>query len=170
LSKPIEWARMVRGEVAEGGGRVRDESGRLLDEYERLFSVAKVLGIDVSDEREILRDILDQHPEYAGFGPGEEVEMEDGTTMNPRLHIAVETVVQSQLAKDEPPEARQTYVSLLSEGMDPHEARHTIGRIFTGVVWLILENRLTADAGTYYRNKLRDLKRQKLVHKHWFPR
>lgn len=156
--------------MAEGGRRVSDESGRLLDEYEHIFSVARVLGIDVSDDREILRGILDQHPEYAGFGPGEEVEMKDGTMMNPRLHIAIETIVQSQLAKDEPPEARQIYASLLSEGMDSHEARHAIGRIFTGVVWLILENRLTADAGTYYRNKLRELKRQKLVHKHWFPR
>lgn len=156
--------------MAEGGRRAGDESGRLLDEYEHIFNVARVLGIDVSDEREILRDILDQHPEYAGFGPGEEIKVEDGTTMNPRLHIAIETIVQSQLAKDEPPEARQVYASLLSEGTDPHEARHAIGRIFTDVVWLILGNRLTADAGTYYRNKLRDFKRQKLGRQHWFPR
>ena len=156
--------------MAEGGRRVSGYSGRLLDEYEQFFKVARVLGIDVSDEGKILRGILDQHPEYAGFGPGEEIKMKDGTTMNPRLHIAIETIVQSQLAKDEPPEARQVYASLLSEGMDPHEARHAIGRIFTGVVWLILENRLTADADTYYRNKLRDLKRRKLGRKHRFPR
>lgn len=161
---------MVRRRVAKGGRRLRDELRRLLDEYEYLLTVAEALGIHVSDEGEILRDILDQHPEYAGFGPGEEVEMKDGTTMNPRLHIAVEAVVQSQMAKDEPPEARETYVSLLSEGVDPHEARHAIGRVFVETVWLLLQNRLVADPNTYYRGQLRDLKRQKLSHQHWFPR
>lgn len=143
---------------------MREELRRLLDEYDYLLTVAEVLGVPVSDEGEILKDILDQHPEYAGFRPGEEIEMEDETTMNPRLHIAVEAIVQSQIAKDEPQEAREAYLSLLNEGVDPHEARHGIDRIFIDVVWLILQKRLTTDAGTYYRNQLRDLKRQKLSH------
>ena len=146
------------------GERLSPEMRWLLDEYDYLLTVAEVLGVPVSDEGEMLKDILDQHPEYAGFRPGEEIEMEDGTTMNPRLHIAVEAVVQSQMAKDEPPEAREAYLSLLSEGVDPHEARHAIGRIFIDVVRLILQNRLTADVGTNYRKQLRDLKRQKLSH------
>ena len=150
--------------MERGGRRLREELRRLLDEYDYLLTVAEVLGVPVSDEWEMLKDILDQHPEYAGFRPGEEIEMADGTTMNPRLHIAVEAVVQSQIAKDEPQEAREAYLSLLSEGVDPHEARHAIDRIFIDVVWLILQKRLTTDAGTYYRNQLRDLKRQKLSH------
>ena len=81
---------MVRRRVERGGRRLREELRRLLNEYDYLLTVAEVLGVPVSDEGEMLKDILDQHPEYAGFRPGEEIEMEDGTTMNPRLHIAVD--------------------------------------------------------------------------------
>lgn len=143
----------------------RDRLRRLLEEYDYLLRASDLLGIPVSTEGEILKDIFDQHPEYAGFLPGEEIEMENGTKMSPRMHLALEAIIEIQIAKDDPPEAREAYLKLLSLGVDPHEARHAVGRVFIGVVWLILQKRLTANPNRYYRSQLKALKRENLRHK-----
>jgi len=160
---------MVGRRSKKGMRRWIEELRSLLAEYDYLLMVSDVLGVPVSEEGEMLRDVIDQHPEYEGFLPGEEIEVEDGTTVNPRLHIAVEAAVQTQIAKDDPPEAREAYLTLLGAGMDGHEARHAIGRVFVETVWLVLQNRLTADPNTYYRNQLRELERQKLDHEAFAP-
>lgn len=117
---------MVGRRPKKGMRRWIEELRSLLVEYDHLLMVSDVLGVPVSEEGEMLRNIVDQHPEYEGFLPGEEIEVEDETTVNPRLHIAVEAAVQTQIAKDDPPEAREAYLTLLGAGMDGHEARHAI--------------------------------------------
>jgi len=137
----------------------------LLDEYIHLLEVSETLGETVSEDGEIIKDIMHEHPEYADFLHGEEIETEDGTIMNPRLHIAVEAIIQRQLAKADPPEVRDAYQKLIDDGLDPHEARHAIGRILIETIWLIQHNKLSTEPNHYYRNQLAELKRQKLRHK-----
>ena len=137
----------------------------LLDEYIRLLEVSETLGETVSEDGEMLKDIMYEHPEYAGVLHEEEIETEDGAKVNPRLHIVVEAIIQKQLAKADPPEVRDTYQKLIDEGFDPHEARHAIGRILIETIWLIQHNKLSTEPNHYYRNQLAELKRQRLRHK-----
>ena len=136
-----------------------------MNEYLSLLMMSEVLGERVSEEGEMIKDIIDQHPEYAGFLLEGEIEMADGTTVNPRLHIAIEAIVQRQMAMNEPPEVRGTYLTLLNEGVDPHEARHAIGHILIETIWLMQKSELSTDPNIHYRNHLRDLKRKKLKHR-----
>lgn len=67
---------MVGRRLKKGVRRGREELRALLEEYDYLLMVSDVLGVPVSEEGEMLKDIIDQHPEYEGFLPGEEIEME----------------------------------------------------------------------------------------------
>jgi len=142
---------------------VLDDEGELLNEYDSLLLLSEALGVTVSDEGEIYKDIIDQHPEYADYSHGEEVVMEDGTRVNPRLHIAIEAAVQWQMANDEPREVNEAYLVLLGEGVDPHEARHAIGHILAEMIWLIQRDR-PPQPRTHYTARLRELGRQGLKH------
>lgn len=142
----------------------RKELRKLLDEYDSFLSLSQAFGFTLSDEEEILKDILDQHPEYAGYRHGAEAVAADGTRVNPRLHIAVEAAVQWQMAKDDPPEVNEAYLALLGEGVDPHEARHAVGYIMAEMIWLTLQNRLL-EPKTHYAAQLRELKLQGLRHR-----
>ena len=137
---------------------------KLLDEYDMFLSLSGALGVALSDEEEILKDIMDQHPEFAGYRHGEEAVAADGTRINPRLHIAIEAAVQWQMAKGEPPEVNEAYLALLGEGVDPHEARHAIGYLMAEMIWLALQNRLP-EPKTHYASQLRELKHLGLRHR-----
>jgi len=110
----------------------------MLDEYFSLLRLSETFGVTMSNEEEIIKDIIDEHPEYAGFLDEGELQMEDGTTINPQLHIIVESIVQNQLATGQPKDVQQAYLALLKENVDPHEARHAIGCILMETIWLIL--------------------------------
>ena len=141
------------------------ELTKLLDEYDSLLVAFDKLGLPLSIEGEILKDVIDQHPDYKGFKHGEEIELSDGTIMNPRLHIAIDTVIETQIAKNDPVEAREAYLKLLDVGVDPHEARHAIGRVLLDLIFQIMQNRLASDPNEFYFKQLRELKRKKLKHK-----
>ena len=140
------------------------ELRRIWNEYISLLNMSEVLGVTVSEEGEIIKDIMSEHPEYMGYLNGEEIKTKDGETINPTLHIVFEAIVQSQKAKGEPPEVRDVYITLLKGGVDPHEARHAIGRILSEMIWLMFTNKLTLESNNYYQNQLRELMQQKLKH------
>ena len=147
-----------------------DEEGKkLMDLHFYLLMLSERLGVSVSEEGEIIKDMISEHPEYADFFDKEEIEMENGTTMNPRLHVIIEAAVQSQIGKGDPPEVREAYLTLIDEGLDAHLSRHMVGRIFTETIFLIMRNKLSIDPIEYYRDQLRDLIRKKLKH-HLFKR
>jgi len=82
--------------------RKKGEVKKMLDEYYSLLRLSETFGVTMSNEGEIIKDIIDEHPEYADFLDEEELQMEDGTTINPRLHIIIESIVQNQLATGQP--------------------------------------------------------------------
>jgi hypothetical protein len=137
----------------------------LSDEYNSLLMLSEAFGATVSFEGEVMKDVISEHPKYVHYLRGGEIETEDGRRINPRLHIAVETAVQCQLAQGRPPEARRAYLALLDERVDPHEARHAVGYVFLETVWLVLSNELTSDPAKYYCEELRNMERQKLKHR-----
>jgi hypothetical protein len=154
-------------------GRTKEKKRlkQLSDEYLSLLMLSEVFGVTISEEGEMLKDMISEHPEYRDHLHQDEITMADGTTVNPRLHIAVEAAVQRQISKSEPPEARDAYLALLREGLDPHEARHAVGHLFLETIWRLLHNASSAihnassaNHNEYYRQQLRDLIRLKRRH------
>lgn len=55
--------------------------------------------------------------------------------MNPDLHLAIEGMIVEQVENTDPPEICEAYKALLATGIEQHEARHVIGRVFTEMLW-----------------------------------
>lgn len=64
---------------------------------------------------------------------------------NVRLHAAIHTVVENQLALDDQPIVRNSLNRLLSEGLSRHEALHAIGSVVAAHVYDILKSSSVPD-------------------------
>lgn len=86
------------------------------------------------DDRRVL--IEAEHPEYAAaLEDDREVIGPDGSTMNPRLHIAVHEIVVNRLWADEPPELWQTAQRLTAAGYARHEVLHMLCSVASSELW-----------------------------------
>ena len=140
--------------------RDRKKLRRISDDFAELVAISESLGIALSKESEFVKDMLAEHPEYGeDFSTGAERK-----GMNPRLHIFSEAVVQAQIASNDPPEARQAHLALISEpSLDAHQARHAVGSVLMETIWHALREKWEPDQmNSYYRNRLRHLAERKL--------
>jgi hypothetical protein len=99
---------------------------------------------ELDGKRKILGELMLEHPEYQYFWEipyafaGTELEKAfDEGGVNPDLHLTLEQIICEQIEKQDPPEAGKAYKALLRAGVDPHEARHSIGRILTDIIWQV---------------------------------
>ncbi len=81
------------------------------------------------DERETLTEverrllaILEEHREYRPFWEGADPDSDE----NPFLHVHLHELVETQLARGEPPEVGEALARLAARGLDRHEAIHRI--------------------------------------------
>jgi hypothetical protein len=95
-------------------------------------------------KRKILGRLMLEHPEYQYFWEVPyafaETELEAAFKqegVNPDLHLTLDQTIYEQIEKEDPPEVGKAYKALLRAGVDPHEARHSIGRVLTDVIWQI---------------------------------
>jgi hypothetical protein len=140
--------------------RDRKKLRGISDDFAELLAISESLGLAISEESEFVKDMLAEHPEYVeDFSTGAERE-----GMNPRVHIVCEAVVQAQIASNDPPEARQAHLALMSEpSLDAHQARHAIGSVLMETIWHALREKWEPDRmNSYYRNRLRCLAERKL--------
>jgi hypothetical protein len=54
---------------------------------------------------------------------------------NPKLHAVFHMVAENQIAANNPPEARETLVRLMAEGVDRHSAIHAISSVTAQFIW-----------------------------------
>jgi hypothetical protein len=82
---------------------------------------------------------LNDHPEYRdGIEGGtlpEEVLDERGELMNPRLHLTLHTIVEKQLAADEPKGMAEIARELAALGVSRHNIRHAIATPLVEQLW-----------------------------------
>jgi hypothetical protein len=75
---------------------------------------------------------LKDHPEFQQAVQGgmlpHQIILEDGTAINPRLHLAIHAIVERQLAADDPSGVKAVARELEQLGVSRHEVRHCIGR------------------------------------------
>jgi hypothetical protein len=148
-----------------GPGLGTEEIRRMIGKWTEMVVLSETAGVDLSEEAEYVKDMLEEHPEYVeGFLSGGD---RDG--MNPRMHIFVESIIQRQIALNDPPEVREAHLALMKgPSLDAHEARHAIGAVFTGIIWHTLkENWPPDEIQSEYLNRLRELAKKRTRDEVW---
>jgi hypothetical protein len=142
-----------------------DKIHHIIDKYANLVVASELSGIDLSEETEYVRDMLEEHPEYVeGFLSGKD---RDG--MSPRVHIFVESVIQTQIGLNDPAEVRNAHLALVAgPSLDAHEARHAIGALFLQIVWHALREQWPPDRFlSEYKKRLTELATKKTRDEVW---
>lgn len=102
---------------------------------------------------------LRDHPEYRrAWDKGElpdEVIGEDGQPMSPHAHLHIHTVVERQLAADQPKGVVAIAGELERLGVSRHDVRHEIGAVIAEHTWYMTKEGCPFDEGRY----LADLQR-----------
>ena len=141
------------------------EIRQIIDKYANLVVDSELSGIDLSEEAKYVKDMLEEHPEYVeDFLSGKD---RDG--MNSRVHIFIESIIQTQIGSNDPIEVREAHLALMaSPSLDAHEARHAIGALLLQIVWHALKEHWPPDKlRSEYRRRLRELATKKTRDEVW---
>lgn len=107
--------------------------------------------------------VMKDHPQYYRYWEkalkyrGRDVTDKRGA--NPFAHITLEAILEAQLEMEDLPEVNEALEFPVENGVEEHEARHSILRILSEEIWLVLHEKRTFDEEGYKR-KLKDLMRQ----------
>jgi hypothetical protein len=121
----------------------------------------------LNDEEQGLLAAMRLHPEYYQLWDrldelsSEELE-QDGT--NPILHITMHQIIETQIAKDDPPETDETLNRLMAQGTTRHDAIHQIGAVFTEELYQVLKHQREFNSARYIK-KLGRLGKQRKIFK-----
>ena len=104
-------------------------------------------------EEDALAIVLKDHPEWQrqwedGTLPDEMIG-ENGEPFSPRLHIVVHTVVERQLAADEPKGVVAVAQELGQLGLSQQDIRHAIGEAVASQLWYMSKEGCVFDEGRY---------------------
>ena len=100
-----------------------------------------------------LETALRDHPEWRrAWEKGElpdEMIGEDGQPMSPRAHLHIHTVVERQLAAEEPKDVVAIAQELEQLGVSRHDVRHEIGAVIAEHMWYMTKEGCPFDEGRY---------------------
>jgi hypothetical protein len=71
---------------------------------------------------------------------------------NPKLTAAILEAVNNQLAENEPPETRTTYMRLIENGHSDEEAKKLIGAVLSVEIYAMLKEKTAYDQARYIQN------------------
>jgi hypothetical protein len=104
-------------------------------------------------EDEAMRIALKSHPQWQRQWERDtlpdEIIGEDGQPMSPRMHMAVHTIVERQLAADDPQGVVAIAQELEKLGLSQHEVRHAIGQAVGSQIWSMTKESRVFDADRY---------------------
>lgn len=106
----------------------------------------------LTGEEARLAAAMNEHPEYRVAWESPE-RLAGGAIggVNPYLHVTMHTIVESQLADNEPPETARALERLMAGGMSRHEAIHRIGNAILEQIWRIQREKRPFDRDAYVR-------------------
>jgi hypothetical protein len=135
---------------------MRELSRSHVAEIWRLGQAGESLGVEDAVSYQAMLD----HPEYRDIWEhaaelGDREVVVEGA--NPFMHISLHSVVERQLADNNPPETSQALFRLTRGGLDRHEAIHRIATLVSEMIWETLKYQRPADVASY-RRRLRALK------------
>jgi hypothetical protein len=111
--------------------------------YCRIWELVKPGKLETLEgKRRILAQLMLEHDQYQYFWEipysFAETELEkafEEEGVNPDLHLVIEAIIVEQVENTDPPEISKAYDALLAAGINKHEARHVIGRVFIDMLW-----------------------------------
>jgi len=111
-----------------------------LKEFQQVWRDLKANKI-ISDERwRYMAKAIEAHPEFTPILEGKGITLSEDAP-DPFLHLAMHTVVEELLEKDEPTEISHFYSLQESRGLSHHEIVHMLGAILTTQLWLIFSEK-----------------------------
>ena len=123
------------------------------DHLRALWLSAKA-GEPLEGEEATLARAMKQHTEYLNIwerldelGIGEIVV--DG--VNPIMHVNMHSIIENQLAQNDPPEVRKALDGLLKRGTPQHDAIHAIAYEFNMELFPVLKHSRPFNNGAYKR-------------------
>lgn len=109
-------------------------------------------GLD--DEKQLLAEIMVEHEdefhnqfEFADLTYDHEYDPD--TEFNPFLHIAIHSIVETQLAQKEPIETLQFYNAIRKKKYSHHDAIHFVGQIVSCMIFDMLKNKKPYNSELY---------------------
>ncbi len=106
------------------------------DTQARILAVAKdrIEGKSPEEHDQRIFDIMDMHPELNEIWKLGELasypQEVDGMVVNPFVHTVLHLIVDRQIETESPEYVEDTFARLRNEGMDEHEALHSIIAIY----------------------------------------
>ncbi len=91
--------------------------------------------------------LLAEHPELAEAIKNDEgeIDLHQGGTMSPRLHLAMHETVANQIWHDDPPEMWATAQRLTQAGYDRHEVLHMLAYVVSSDVYNAMASKASFD-------------------------
>lgn len=107
----------------------------------------------VLGEDEAWEIALNDHPEYRQLWEDdklpEELVDENGEVMSPHIHLTMHSMIERQIAKDEPRGVAAIARQLEELGVSRHDIRHEMGRPLAEQMWHMLKEQHAFDEGWY---------------------
>jgi hypothetical protein len=135
--------------------------------YSDIWQTAK-LGGQLEGEDAQLAQVMRDHPEYYDIWesttelPMEQTTLDEG---DPFAHVVVHTVIESQLAQNDPPEVRLVLKYKTSHHVPRHQAIHEIAYVFVQHLWKTLHDKTPFDNDAYRQDLNQLLPRSRRTHK-----
>lgn len=104
-------------------------------------------------EEEAIETVLEDHPDLRLLWERRPILKSpiEINGINPVLHILLESIVEHQIIKNDPPEARSAFERLMKNGMTRHAARMTIASLFVPYMFETLKERKPFNTEDYSR-------------------
>lgn len=113
-------------------------------------------GLSLKGEARLIGKIMLEHKEYHNTWEFadilEEVEYDPNTEVNPFMHITVHTIIENQLARDEPKGIRKIFKEMMTQEKDRHQVIHRIGAALTEEMWEMMKERRPFDETNYFKS------------------
>jgi hypothetical protein len=123
--------------------------------FSQLWEKAKMNDLKgvSKEEARIIKIMMDHETEYfkefesSDFDSNHEVR--PGKRQNPLIHIAMHSMVESQLDKKDPPEAYRYYLAMREKNYSHHDTIHLMSAIFTYAMIPVVKKKAPFDMAQY---------------------
>ena len=126
-------------------------------EFHRIWEDSKA-GKALEGEEKVIAHLMKQHPEFhqqfemADVYADIDLQYDPDKEVNPFLHIAIHTIVENQLAANDPPEVAEFFKRRKYKNETRHETSHMVGVLIMEHIFEIVKNGVSFDLDRYKRN------------------
>ena len=128
-----------------------------MKEFHSIWEDSKAGKVLEGDEK-VIAHLMKQHPEFhqefemADVYADIDLQYDPDKEVNPFLHIAIHSIVENQLAANDPPEVAEFFKRRKYKKETRHETSHMVGLFIMEQIFEILKNGVPFDLDRYKRD------------------